>query len=227
MQFVDFTIDPGEDAVVTADVQGKMDEYGNLLENPVSVQRDFLLSYTNTAEEELDQVLYDAAHTRAEDANYKASVWIGGDAVKTIDIINRLSESFVMPSFVSRLGKFAVTLLTDEAYFNADGTVTTPDVKELTDQDNIVRDTFEIVSNFRYAAAHIHYLYAPRWPSGKFERGIVQEKDGEADRLGEDLAARHDLIYIRDSDTAHRTTAIRLLVSGRKPADCIVQTSSH
>ena len=214
MQFVDFNIDPGEDAVITADVQGKMDEYGNLLENPVSVQEDFLLNYTNTEQEELDESLYNEARQQAENAGYKASVWIGGDAIKKIDVINRLSESFVMPSFVSRLGKFAVALLTDAAYFNADGTAIAPDVKELTDQDSIIRDTFEIVSNFRYAAARIHYLYAPRWPSGKSERGVPQEKAGEADRLGEDLVVRHDLIYIRDSDTAHRTTAVRLLVSG-------------
>ena len=212
MQILQLTPDPGNDAVVTADVKGKVDDNGNLIENPVEVLRDFVTSYCHTTVDEFDSEIYEASRALAIRSGYKTSMWIGGNRRVCIDEVNTLCECFVMSFFVTRGGKFAPGILTYESFFNADGTARAPDVQEFTDQEDVIKNSFRVESNFRYAASSAHYLYSPRWPSGKYEKALTQSSGVEIRNLGEDLSSRLNLPYIRDTETANRTTSVKLLI---------------
>ena len=211
--FIDFTSDQRDSTrpneyEITADVQGRTDDgtsSGNLISDPVEALQDFLLNFTNTLSGEVDSTAFTAAAALSIAASYLIGAWIGDASMTIMDAINNWSQSFMIQFFVNRSGLFSVSILIADSFYSLPGGYT-----ELTDDDDIIRQSFRLSSN-KDLASILQYSYSFRWQEYLYEFVADQEEEDEEENIGQSITRQDDYPYVRDSATAHKVSATKLL----------------
>jgi hypothetical protein len=205
MQFINFATDQREEFrateyEITADVQGITvdgSSAGVLIENPVSQIQHYLINYGGLTAADFDT---DIVSTTEEKLVNERGAFSIIEQATHIDILNRALHSFGLSSHITRNGRLALYKFTLDDLWNIDG------INPITDENDIIRDTFAISSNDEFAS-RIQYNFRNSWVHEYFERQPdLIDLDEEA-AIGLDSRENINLWYVRDELTA-QTQAI-------------------
>lgn len=200
MQFIEFQSDQREEFRVneyeiTADVLGITDSGaagGNLITNPVSQIQHYLTNYAGLSGSDLDLTIIGG--TEAKFVHQKGAFPILKQRTHA-EIVNEMLASFGISSHITRTGLLALYKFTLADLWNLDG------INPLTDENDIIRDSFEVISNEEFAS-RIQYNFRYNWVKDYFERQPDLIDPDEEIAIGVDARQSINLWQVRDELTA-------------------------
>ena len=222
MSFIEFPTDPRiagqtDELEITAELWG-MTYDGNpftpYITNPFYQLKHFLQNYACVpplTEAEISVPHFDEAIAKANLAPvYEGHFWIGDsnedEEITALDVINRFNKSFGSSFFMTRTGKHAVSFFKVADSFNW-----TEEYAHLSDENEIFRETFEVVPTTE-VASQITYQTTPNYKTNQYEGPqptmIAAQAQGQ---LGQSIPIADTFTYLREFTTAHEVAATRLL----------------
>lgn len=201
---VDFTSDPkdsarGRDIEVTCDIHGIKDGTGALIENPVAQLKHFLTNYApDVVAADIADGDFTTAQTSADTEIYKGALVLADRNWTFRNVIDRFTDSFMLPVYTTRSGKISCYLVTR--------TVGTATVK-LTQAVHILENTFRISGN-REVASQVRYHFDYNWFRAFFNKTSTVIIANEKTTLGRDVVDERRLMFCRDSNTARRVARV-------------------
>lgn len=212
MTFVEFTTDQRDpervdEIEITADVRGITNtglSSGTLIENAVEQLRHYLLNYAACTSGELSATHFGNASDNALEASYSGAFALVGEAPTHEEVINRFCESFNMRFFVTRDGLFAPFL-----FYIDDLSDVVAATTFVSDQNDILRDSFEIFSSDR-VASRLQYNSSYQWVKDYFEHQPDYISANQETELGQDIRDNVNLWFVRLPAVAANVASERL-----------------
>jgi hypothetical protein len=201
MTFINFTTDQRDTArpdewEITADVKGITNtglSSGTLIVNPADQLKNYLVNYAGVAIADIDP-LFDAAA-----AYFTVKAYLGAVAIVKVmthaEVIQWFLESFNLSFYVTRAGLFGLYVFDVSQLNDVEA------IEALTDSDDMLRNTFQVMSQER-VASRMQFNYNYQWVKDYFERQPDQIDNSEISHLAGDIRENIDLWCVRDDGTA-------------------------
>lgn len=211
MTFVEFDEDQRDETrtdevEITVDVEGTTDDglsTGDLITNPVQQLKHYLMNYAGLVDAD-----FSANHYANAFENFAAASYIGGWAIVEDttheEVINKFNESFNASLFTTRYGLYAFFF-----FFIDDLTDVEASTSKVSDQDDILRDSFEIYP-IEDVASRLQYNFQWNYVKQYFERQPDLISAAQATILGLDVRQNVNLWFVCFEPTAQNVAADRL-----------------
>lgn len=175
---------------------------GTLIDNPVDQLKDFLRRYARITVAQIDDAAFTTARGNAALYGYTGALAVIDQKESYLDVINSFCESFNLSFYVSRAGKLAVYLFSMQD-------LTSGSIQTVTDESDIVKNTFRVLSNPE-GASRLQYNYSYQWVKDYFERQPDYVVPAEAVNQGLDVRANVNQWAVRSDASALAAAQERL-----------------
>ena len=211
MTFVEFETDQREEGregelEITVDVQGTTDDGtsgGNLITNPAEQIKHYLINYAALVDADFSANHYANAFQNFAAASYQGGWAIVEDTTHE-EVINKFNESFNASLFTTRYGLYALFF-----FFIDDLTDVEASTSKVSDEDDILRDSFEIYP-IEDVASRLQYNFQWNYVKQYFERQPDLISAAQETILGLDVRQNVNLWFVTFEPTAQNVAADRL-----------------
>lgn len=211
MTFLDFSTDQRDDArsgelEITVDVLGTTSDgtpAGSLITNPVEQLKHYPKTYAGLVDADFSTNHVANAQQNMDAASYQGS-WAVVEDTTHEEIINKFNESFNGSLFTTRYGLYAPFF-----FFIDDLTDVEASTSKVTDEDDILRDSFEIYP-IEDVASRLQYNFQWNYVKQYFERQPDVVSGAQETILGLDVRQNVNLWFVGFEPTAQNVAADRL-----------------